>query len=235
MISVDLHVHTCYSFDSTTSLKALLDSCQRARIDCIGVTDHDTIEGALQLKREGRMRVIVGEEVLTTAGELIGLFLRERVPSSLSPHEAIGLIKGQGGLVCLPHPLLRSPFPEGRSVGEGVGAGFVPSRDAQQRNALLSPDIISSIDIIEVMNARTPFDSNWAAVERLAKACGLTRSAGSDAHTPAEIGNAYVEMDDFRDPTGFLRALQAGRLFGRKAGAFVHVASTLAKLRRTTC
>jgi len=235
VIAVDLHVHTCHSFDATTLPDELVGACARASIDCVAITDHGTIEGALRMRDDGRLRVIVGQETRTTHGELIGLFLREAVPGRLSPMETIGCIKGQGGLVVIPHPLLRGPYPRNRSVGSGQLKEFVPSSQARKRNPLLTAEVLGQADIIEVINARSPFRSTWAAVEQLCDAVGLPRSAGSDAHTPGELGAAYVEMDDFDDAESFLRALAGGHLYGRRSSMLVHVASTLQKLRKKRC
>ena len=235
MIAVDLHVHTCYSFDANTSPDDLVLACRRASIDCVAITDHGTMKGAFRMRDDDRLRVIMGQEVRTTHGELIGLFLNEELPGSLSPMETIARIKGQGGLVVIPHPLLRGPFSRNRAVGTGRGREFVPSPEVRRRNPLLTHEVVQAADIIEVINSRSPFKSTWESVERFADARGLPRSAGSDAHTPGEIGAAYVEMDDFTDAPGFLRSLSEGRAFGRRTSAWLHVVSTLEKLRRNKC
>ena len=235
MIAVDLHVHTCYSFDANTSPDDLVLACRRASIDCVAITDHGTMKGAFRMRDDGRLRVIMGQEVRTTHGELIGLFLNEELPGSLSPMETIARIKGQGGLVVIPHPLLRGPFSRNPAVGTGLGREFVPSPEVRRRNPLLTHEGVQAADIIEVINSRSPFKSTWESVERFADARGLPRSAGSDAHTPGEIGAAYVEMDDFTDAPGFLRSLSEGRAFGRRTSAWLHVVSTLEKLRRNKC
>ncbi len=235
MIAVDLHVHTCYSFDANTSPDDLVLACRRASIDCVAITDHGTMKGAFRMRDDGRLRVIMGQEVRTTHGELIGLFLNEELPGWLSPMETIDRIKGQGGLVVIPHPLLRGPFSPNRTIGTGRGAEFVPSPEARRRNPLLTHEVVAAVDIIEVFNSRSPFKSTWQAVERFVDARGLPRSAGSDAHTPGEIGAAYVEMDDFTDALGFLRSLSGGRTFGRRTSPWLHVVSTLEKLRRNKC
>lgn len=232
MISVDLHVHTCYSFDATTSPDDLVAACRRASIDCVAITDHATMKGALRMRDDGRLRVIVGQETRTTHGELIGLFLEKELPGWLSPLETIKRIKDQGGLVVIPHPLLRGPYPLGRSVGSGHGADFVPSPEARRRNPLLTAEVVAAADIIEVVNARSPFGSTWEAVQRFADARGLPCSAGSDAHTPGEVGSAYVEIDDFTDAESFLRSLAAGTVHGRRTSIMVHALSTLVKLRK---
>lgn len=235
MIKVDLHTHTCYSRDCNTPLELVASSCQRAGVDCIAITDHNTIAGALKLQATGNVRVIVGEEIGTASGELIGLFLSELIPAGLSPLDTIERVKKQGGLVCIPHPFSRWPFPSRKAVGTGDGESFVPSQAVRRRNALLTPEVLSQVDMVEVMNSRTPFADNWVACQLLASMSGLTPTAGSDAHTAREIGRASVQMPDFSDAESFLAAMRHAQLTGVRSSIFVHFASMYAKLRRKTC
>ena len=110
LLRADLHVHTCYSIDCGTPLERIVDHCLRIGINCIAIVDHNTIAGALKLKETAPFKVIVGEEILTRAGELMGLFLTEEVPKGLPPEEAIARIRSQGGLVGIPHPFGRLLF-----------------------------------------------------------------------------------------------------------------------------
>ena len=235
MIKVDLHLHTCHSRDCNTPLKLVATACERAGVDCIAVTDHNTIAGALELQAAGRVRVIVGEEIGTASGELLGLFLREPVPAGLSPLETIRRVKEQGGLVCIPHPFSRWPFPSRQPMGAGNGDGFLPSEALRKRNALLTREVLTQVDMVEVMNARTPFADNWVACQLLASMCGLIPTAGSDAHTAREIGRATIEMPDFSDAESFLAAMRHAQLSGVRSSMFVHFASMYAKLRRKSC
>ncbi|MBI2906552.1 MAG: PHP domain-containing protein [Chloroflexi bacterium] len=208
----DLHVHTCYSRDGLTTLDGLIDRCREIGIDCVAVTDHDTIAAALELERSAPFRIIVGEEIRTTEGEIIGLFLSSEIPGGLSPRETTARIKEQGGLVCVPHPfdrLRRSPL---------------------RLSALES--IIDQIDIIEVFNSRTTLLRDSEKARRFAEEHRLLACAGSDAHTPGEIGGAYVEMADFSDRDDFCRAVAQGKVVGARANPFVHVASTVAKFTK---
>ena len=110
MIKADLHVHTCYSVDCNTPLQRIVDRCLKIGINCLAVADHNTISGALKLKEMAPFKVISAEEIMTSMGELIGLFLTEEVPKGLSPEETIARIKSQGGLVGIPHPYGRHPL-----------------------------------------------------------------------------------------------------------------------------
>jgi hypothetical protein len=212
LIKADLHVHTCHSMDCLTPLERIVEHCLATGIGCVAVADHNTIAGALRLREIAPFKVIVAEEVLTSAGEIMGLFLSERVPRGLSPQEAISRIRRQGGLVAIPHPF-------GRSL-------------PWQANPLTSAEVLSQVDIIETFNSRTPLSSGMARAQRLAEEWAKSASAGSDAHTVSEIGRAYVEMPDFDGPKDFLNALDQGQIIGRKSGYLAHFASTSARIRK---
>jgi predicted metal-dependent phosphoesterase TrpH len=211
LIKADLHIHTCYSTDCLTPLERIVTRCRELGIDCVAVADHNTIAGALKLREIAPFKVIVAEEIATTAGEMMGLFLNEGIGQGISPHEAISRIRNQGGLVAIPHPF-------GRSL-------------PWHANVLTSTEILSQVDIIEAFNSRTPFSASIRRAEMLAKQHGKAASAGSDAHTLGEIGRAYVEMPEFDGPDDFLNSLAQGRIFGQKSSYLPHLASTWAKIR----
>ena len=231
MISVDLHLHTCHSYDCGTPLQEVVRSCRRSGLDCVAVTDHNTIAGALRLRESSDLRVIVGEEISTSDGELLGLFLTEPVPRGLSALETIGLVKAQGGLACIPHPLGRKPFSPRNYMGGTQDGRYVPSPRVTRANHLLTEDVLAQVDLIEVINSRTPFAQTWAAVSQLAALSGLPSVAGSDAHTSGEIGCARMEMADFTDAKSFVASVRDARLSGVRSSVFVHFASMYAKLR----
>jgi predicted metal-dependent phosphoesterase TrpH len=212
VLRADLHVHTCYSMDCRTPLEEIISRCEETGINCIAVADHGTVAGALKLREIAPFRVIVAEEILTPVGELMGLFLGETIPNGLSPQQTIAQIRGQGGLVGIPHPFGRWP--------------------SQNSNELTSPEILSQVDILEVFNARTIFPNSSVKAWKLASKLGLAASAGSDAHTIGEIGRAYVEMPEFNGPGDFLDCLSRGKVWGHRSSAFVHFASTWAKVRK---
>ncbi|MFC1993737.1 PHP-associated domain-containing protein [Chloroflexota bacterium] len=198
LLRADLHVHTAYSPDSTSSLPAIIARCLEIGINCLAVTDHNSIAGALELKRTAPFYVIVGEEILTTSGEVIGLFLSEYVPHQLSIEETVTRIKAQRGLVCIPHPYDRF------------------RRSALRRGAL--ERIVPDIDLIEVFNSRTLLLRDSDRAKRFASSYGLPATVGSDAHTLDEIGNAYIELPEFDDASQFIQALRQGQVFGRRTG-----------------
>ena len=164
-------------------------TCRKLGLSPVFLTDHDTIEGALKLRATGT-RLVVGEEVATKQGELIGLFLTEAIPTGLSAEEAVGRIKGQGGLVYLEHPYDSSR----RHLTE----------EAIERLADL-------IDIVEVFNGRSDEKANRRAKE-LCATLGAAPGAGSDAHTISEIGSVFIEMEDFAGASDFVVKLADSKI-----------------------
>ncbi len=192
---VDLHSHTMWSGDSTTMPDELATSITEAGIDVVCITDHNAIAGAVELADQLPCRVVVGEEVRTGTGEIIGLFLTERVPSGLGHVEAARAFRDQGGLVYVPHP-------------------FDPMRRNLAERALYELAELGLVDAIEVHNSKTSLSSLNRRAAEFAAEFDLPGGAGSDAHVPDAIGSAYVEMPDFDGPAEFLTALRAGTIVG---------------------
>ncbi len=194
-VRVDMHSHTMWSGDSTTTPEELLDAVVASGIDVLCITDHNAIKGAVEMARLLPCRVIVGEELKTHAGEIIGLFLTERVPIGTQPESAARLIRGQGGLVYIPHPF----DPMRRNLAE-------PAMRALADDGL--------IDAIEVVNAKTSLQSLNVRAAAFAEEFDLAAGAGSDAHVPLALGAAYVEMPDFDGSADFLMKLRVSRAVG---------------------
>jgi len=193
---VDCHLHTVASGDAFTTLDRLAERAAAERIDVVCITDHNETRAAMAAASvwTGPVRVIVGEEVRTQAGEVIGLFLTERIPYVLPLADAVARIRAQGGLVYLPHPY----DPARGSVGAAADK--------------LCADGMA--DVIEVFNAKIADQDLNARAADLAARWGLAGAAGSDAHDPAGIGAAYVDMPDFDGPASFLSALAGARVTG---------------------
>ena len=206
-------MHTSFSPDSNISPERLVARCVQVGLNCIAVTDHDTIDGALAAQRVANFTVIVGEEVRSSGGEITGLFLTETVPRGLSPTETARRIKGQGGLVSIPHPFDRF------------------RRGAIGRRAL--DEIVPYVDIVEVFNSRNNLAADDRKARDFAQQHGLLATGVSDAHTTIELGRTYVEMPEF-DGTidGFKRALAEGTIVGRRMSPLIHVATTFTKLKK---
>ncbi len=212
MLKADLHTHTYFSPDSLTSPEKYVQACVNRSVNCVAVTDHNAIGGALAIEKLASFKVIIGEEVGSSEGEIIGLFLQEEVPAGLSPEETVRRIKEQGGLVCVPHPFDRL---RGTRLAEAALMRILPQ-----------------VEIIEALNARTTRRRDNEHAARFAEEHGLAMSAGSDAHTARELGRASVEMPDFEGPREFLQALKQGRIVGRLSSPLVHLSSRWAWLRR---
>jgi predicted metal-dependent phosphoesterase TrpH len=186
-IRADLHLHSSASFDCRVPPLEVARRCNQLGLSPIFLTDHEGIGGAQSLIEAGHAAVI-GQEILTSEGEMIGLFLKNAVPSGLSPEETVDAIKGQGGLVYLEHP-----YDTGRR---------------NLREAAIER-IAEQIDIVEVVNGRSQPEVNRRA-EDLRSTLGVPGGAGSDAHTLGEIGSVYVEMEAFEGAQDFLAKLRAG-------------------------
>jgi predicted metal-dependent phosphoesterase TrpH len=195
-VRVDCHLHTVASGDAVTTLEQLAERAAQERVDVVCVTDHNEMAAALSATASAvnGPRVIVGEEIRTQAGEIIGLFLTERIPYVLPVAEVVARIKAQGGLVYLPHPF----DPARRSLGS-----------AAER---LCADGMA--DIVEVFNAKVAERTLNDQAAAFARRWDLPGGAGSDAHDPAGIGAAYLEMPDFDGPAGFLASLRSARVHG---------------------
>lgn len=206
-------MHTHFSPDSQVSPERLVARCEQVGLSCIAVTDHNTTEGAKAVRRIAPFLVIIGEEVLTSEGEVTGLFLTETIPSGLSPIETARKIKDQGGLVSIPHPFDRF------------------RREVVSRSAL--EELAQYTDIVEVFNARNNLSADDRKAADFARDHGLLTSGVSDAHTTMELGRTYVEMPEFDGtPEGFKLALGQGVIIGRRMTPFIHVITSLTKIKK---
>lgn len=194
-VRVDCHSHTMWSGDCTTTPDELHAALIEAAIDVLCITDHNAIAGAVKLQDELPCRVIVGEELRVGSGEIIGLFLTERLPQGIGLVEAAKRIRDQGGVVYIPHP-------------------FDPLRNclrAEDIDMLVAEGLV---DGIEGRNGKTSLDSLNAKAAAYGASNDLFVGAGSDAHVPDAVGAAYVEMPDFANPTEFVAAAHEGRIVG---------------------
>lgn len=214
MMRIDLHVHTCYSYDCWLSLEALIDVVQRRGLDGVAVLDHDEIAGALRLREMAPFKVIVGEEIGTAHGGIGALFIEERIPPYLSAEETIARIHAQNGLVFVPHPLARA----------------VPGRIWQSK----LQQIVKWVDLIEGYNARAPHPTDDHRARAFAAQHGIPVTAGSDGHFASEIGRAWTEMDDFVTTQQFLDSLRRARLHYTTKTCFLLPALTVTSIPALT-
>jgi hypothetical protein len=188
-IDVDLHMHTDHSYDCATPVEVLLAHARARGLGAIAVTDHNEVSGAheARAKADG-VKVIVAEEVKTAGqGEVIGLFIEEKIPRGMTLQETIAEIKRQGGLVYVPHPFDR--------------LHSVPDYEH-----LL--DVLDDVDAIEVFNPRVAIAEFNEEAVRFAAKYRIPAGAGSDAHVPQGLGSVRIRMRDFDGPDEFMAALR---------------------------
>jgi glycosyltransferase involved in cell wall biosynthesis len=188
-VHVDLHMHTDHSPDCATPVDTLLDAAKRAGLGAIAVTDHNEVSGALEARdRADGIKVIVAEEVKTAdQGEVIGLFIEEKIPRGMTLQETIAEIRRQGGLVYVPHPFDRMHA--------------VPDYEH-----LLA--VVEDIDAIEVFNPRVAISSFNEEAARFAAKYRIVAGAGSDSHVAQGLGSVKIRMRDFDGPEEFLESLR---------------------------
>jgi len=167
---IDLHTHSILSYDGGISRQEYISAINDKSLDYIAITDHNEIDFALKLHKEYPKNIIVGEEIMTNDGEIIGLFLTKHIPKHFSVPKTIELIKEQGGLVYIPHPfdLLRA----------GLGEDLLNKH-------------LKDIDIIEVFNARTKLTGFDKTAKKYAEKHNLVSSSSTDAHIYITLGKAY--------------------------------------------
>lgn len=209
---VDLHCHTNASFDSLSRPRDVARAAAERGITHLAITDHDRVDGALDARDHAPagLTIIVGEEIKTTGGDLIGVFLDHAIPPGLTPVEAIAAVREQGGLVGIPHPFDR----------------FRGSLARSQQLDELAP----LVDWVEVHNSRIVLKGNERAVA-FALAHDLPGVAVSDAHTIMEVAvSCSVLEGDPSTPAGLLAALPPVDLVTSRASYLVRTVTPVAKL-----
>jgi hypothetical protein len=197
-IDIDLHMHTDHSHDCATPVEVLLATARAQGLGAIAVTDHNEISGALEARAQAEaagVKVIVGEEVKTDGqGEVIGLFIEEKIPRGLSLEETVAEIKRQGGLVYVPHP-------------------FDRMHSVPDYEHLLK--ILDDVDAIEVFNPRVAIGAFNEEAARFAAKYRIVAGAGSDSHVAQGLGSVRVRMRDFDGPAEFLQSLADAEIVTR--------------------
>src|SRR5271167_4613676 len=191
-------MHTDHSPDCATPVEVLLATAQTQGLGAIAVTDHNEISGALEARaqaEEAGVKVIVGEEVKTAGqGEVIGLFIEEKIPRGLSLEETVAEIRRQGGVVYVPHP-----FDRMHSVPDYVH--------------LLK--ILDDVDAIEIFNPRVAIGAFNEEAVRFAAKYRIPAGAGSDSHVAQGLGSVRIRMRDFDGPQEFLESLRDAEIVTR--------------------
>ena len=190
-LKIDFHVHTCYSRDSSITLKQVVSFAKKRGLDGVAITDHNTVKGALKLKTR-EILVVPGIEISTLEGHLLGINVTTQMPA-MGMEETIRKIHEAGGIAVAPHPsaFYKSP----------------PSR------------YVSSYDAVEVMNASSvPFSVLTYFSRRFAEELGIPQTGGSDSHYAPEIGLAYTVVEAEADVDEIVCAIKKGATFPMGSG-----------------
>lgn len=195
MYKIDFHTHSTASPDGGLTQEQYDHALSSGLLDCVAITDHNRIDNAVALRRAlGESRVIVGEEIMTTKGEIIGLFLEKPVLAGLSPAATVRAIKEQGGLVYVPHP-------------------FENVRHGLQRRTLEA--IADLVDIVEVHNGRAWLRNRGPQAVAWTKLHHKLRAASSDAHGQRGLGSGITMLAEIPTRETLKRLLAKGHLLTR--------------------
>jgi predicted metal-dependent phosphoesterase TrpH len=197
LIAVDLHMHTNHSHDCATPVEKLLDTAKAQGLGAIAITDHNEVSGALEAREKADgIKIIVAEEVKTAdQGEVIGLFIEEKIPRGLTLEETIAEIRRQGGLVYVPHP-------------------FDRMHSVPDYEHLLK--VVEDVDAIEVFNPRVAFSAFNEEAATFAQKYRIVAGAGSDSHVAQGLGSVKIMMRDFSGAEEFLESLRDADIIRKK-------------------
>lgn len=207
-MNLEFHCHTIFSKDSLTTPEKLIKTCRRRGIDRVIITDHNTIAGARAAQALDPERVIVGEEIMTTCGEILAAYVREGIPAGLTPAEAIRRLRDQGAFISVSHP-----FDRWRN-------GSWRERDLLE--------IIEQVDAIEVYNSRCMLPDFNRQARRFAERHALLGTVGSDAHAAFELGQSLMVLEPFEGPDGLRNVLPRAVHRVRWSPPWVHLSSRYA-------
>lgn len=208
LLRVDFHVHTNFSKDSLTRPERLVQACRRKGIDRLVVADHNTIAGALEAQALDPERIIVGEEIMTTGGEILAAYVTTEVPPGLSAQETIERLRDQGAFISVSHPF--------DTLRKGQWA----------REDLL--EIALLVDAIEVFNARCMRTGSNRQAAQFALEHNLPGTAGSDAHAAFELGSTFMILPQFEGPDELRAVIGQAKIQARLSPWWVHFVSRYA-------
>lgn len=197
MYKVDLHTHSEASPDGGITAAQYRAALFGGIIDYVAITDHNRIDFALDLRQEIGNQIIVGEEIMSSQGEIIGLFLSRPVAAGLSPQATIEAIRAQNGLVYIPHPF------------ETVRKGLHPA---------VLEELAGDIDILEVYNGRAFAQDRSSQAVVWAKFNRVAGAAGSDAHGRRGLGKTYTSIADIPYRENLVNQIKGGLLMAGRPG-----------------
>lgn len=209
-IFLEFHCHTNASPDSLTPPANLIVACRRKRIDRVVITDHNTIAGARAAQLLDPQLVIVGEEIMTTRGEILAAFVKEQIPPYLTPEKTILLLKEQGAFISVSHPF------------DNMRAG------GWKENDLL--EILPQVDAIEVYNSRCMLPRFNRLAREFAEKHNLAGTVGSDAHAAFEVGRSLLLLDQFTGPEGMRQVIRGAKMQVKWSPWWFHLTSRYASI-----
>lgn len=212
VLRVEFHCHSVFSKDCLVAPADLVACLSRKGVDRLVVTDHNTIDGGLAAQRLAPERIIVGEEIMTSRGELLAAFVKTRVPPGLSPHETIARLREQAAFISVSHPF-----------------------DVHRKGSWLEEDllaILAQVDAIETYNSRCIDPRQNERARRFAAKHGLAGTVGSDAHTCWEVGRSTLWLPDFQNAADLRAVIRRGRGSTRWSPPWVRLSSRYAVLRK---
>ncbi len=212
MIRVEFHCHTIFSHDSLVSIDDLFRTAEEKHLDRVIITDHNRIDGALLAHEKFPKVFVMGEEVMTSEGEILAAFVKEVIPKGLTPLETIQKLRDQGAFIWVPHP-----FDKARSGSWNL--------DELQKIAPL-------VDAIEVFNSRCINNDYNLLAANFAKVNSLLTTVGSDAHSKYELGRSTLVLPDFINAKELKQSLTNARQDVKLTPFWVHFISTWAKLKK---
>jgi predicted metal-dependent phosphoesterase TrpH len=212
MIRVEFHCHTIFSHDSLVSIDDLFRAAKEKHLDRVIITDHNRIDGALLAHEKFPEIFVIGEEVMTSKGEILAAFVKEVIPRGLTPVETIQKLRDQGAFIWVPHP-----FDTARSG----------SWDLEELKK-----IAPLVDAIEVFNSRCINNDYNLLAANFAKVNSLLTTVGSDAHSKYELGRSTLVLPDFNNAQELRQSLTNARQDVKLTPFWVHFISTWAKLKK---
>ena len=209
-LKVEFHCHTIFSKDSLVPPQALVNSVRRKGIDRVVVTDHNTVAGARAAQALDSERVIVGEEIMTTRGEILAAFVSEEIPKELTPQETIRRLKDQGAFISVSHP-------------------FDRLRKGGWKEADLL-EILPEVDAIEVYNSRCMNPMFNREARQFAEKHNIAGTVGSDAHVTWELGRSLMSLEAFKGPDELRNLIRSGISKVRWSPPWIHFTSRYATI-----
>lgn len=212
MLRTEFHCHTNASKDSLTRPEDLVRAARKIGLDRLVITDHNSIVGAVAAQKLDPELVIIGEEIMTTKGEILAAFVREEIPAGLTPEETIRRLREQGAFISVSHPY-----------------------DTHRKGGWKEADLLAiapHVDAIEIFNSRC-LDPQFNVRSRdFAEKHNLPGTVGSDAHATFEVGKSVVLLDPFQGPDEMRAVIRRAKYRTKLSPWWVHLFSTYAKYKK---